>query len=179
MLGRTHRRSTVRRPDGFTIIEAMVVVAILGILAAIGIPSMRDLIASTRVKGAASDVFASLIFARSEAVKRNAGVDIIPASTSNWGAGWTVRAVGTTVNLAAQEPITGEVTVNGPAFTIRYRGDGRLIDATTGSLLSSDVSFGFLSSVHSHIHMRCITIDPSGRPSVRTDGDQNSANGCT
>lgn len=179
MRGLACRRLTVRRQDGFTLIEAMVVVAIVGILAAIGIPSMRDLIASTRVKGAASDVFATLIFARSEAVKRNAGVDVIPASTSNWGAGWSVRAVGTTVTLAAQEPITGEVSVNGPAFTIRYRGDGRLIDATTGSLLGSDVSFTFLSSVHSHIHMRCITIDPSGRPNVRIDGDQDSSNGCT
>jgi len=167
-----------RLATGFTIIELLTVVAILAVLATIGIPSMRDLIASTKVKGAASDVFASMIFARSEAVKRNAGVDIIPGDASNWGVGWIVRPVGTAENLSVQEAITGEVSVNGPAFTIRYRGDGRLIDATTGSLLGSDVSFTFLSSVHSHIYMRCITIDPSGRPSVRIDGDQNNANGC-
>ena len=41
---------TGRRAAGFTIIEVLMVVVILGILVSMGLPSMRDLIASTKVK---------------------------------------------------------------------------------------------------------------------------------
>lgn len=167
-----------RRSAGFTLTEALVVVAILGVLATIGIPSMRDLIASSRLKGAASDLYSSLIFARSEAVKRNGSVDVIPSATSNWGAGWTVRVTGATENLTVQEAIRNDVVMAGPASTIRYRGDGRLVDPATGSLFASEVPFTFRAANFSHIPMRCINVDPSGRPSVRTDKDRDASNGC-
>lgn len=172
-LTRTH----APRLAGFTLMEVVIVVAILAILAVIGMPSMRDLIVSTKVKGAASDIYTALIFARSEAVKRNASIDVVPAVAANWGAGWSVRVTGSTDNLTLQQPIS-DVTVGGPASSIRYRGDGRLVDPATGSLFAAEVAFSFASSEYNHIAMRCINIDPSGRPSVRTDKDRDSSNGC-
>jgi type IV fimbrial biogenesis protein FimT len=154
------------------------VVAILGVLATIGLPSMRDLIASSRVRGAASDLYSSLIFARSEAIKRNGSVDVIPSVASNWGAGWSVRVTGTTDNLTVREPVTNDVTLGGPASTIRYRGDGRLVDPGTGSLFAAEVPFTFRATDFSHVPLRCINVDPSGRPSVRTDKDRDASNGC-
>lgn len=163
---------------GFTVIEVLVVVVILGLLAAIGVPSMRDLIASSRVKGAASDLNASLIVARSEAVKRNASVDVVPNAVSNWGAGWQVRIASTSQDVTVQQPVHADVAVTGPGSAIRYRGDGRLIDPTTGSLFGAEVAFTFVSAQYSHIPMRCIGVAPSGRPSIRTDRDRDSSNGC-
>ena len=163
---------------GFTMVEAMFVILIMAILATISIPSMRDLIVSTRVKSAASDAFASLIFARSEAIKRNASVDVIPVDASNWALGWKVRPVGTTSDLQVVDAITGNVTVTGPAATMRYRGDGRLIDAGTGALLTTDTAFTFYTTEYAYIAMRCVSIAPSGRPAVRMDKDQDKTNGC-
>jgi hypothetical protein len=60
---------------------------------------------------------------------------------------------------------------------VRYRGDGRLVDAN-GAVLASAVAFTFIATGFNHIQMRCIKIDPSGRPSVRTDTDRDSTNGC-
>lgn len=171
-------RSASRRiAPGFTLIEVLIVVAILGVIVSIGLPSMRDLIASTKVKTAANDTFASLNIARSEAVKRNAGVQIVPNDAANWGAGWLVRVVGTADSLQVQDPITGDVAVGGPNTDVRYRGDGRLVDAS-GAVLASAVAFTFIATGFAHIQMRCIRIDPSGRPSVRIDTDRISANGC-
>jgi type IV fimbrial biogenesis protein FimT len=163
---------------GFTVLEIIVVVAILGILATIGLPSMRDLIASSKVRTAASDLYSSLIFARSEAIKRNSSVDVIPSVASNWGAGWSVRVTGAAENLTAREAVTNDVTLGGPASSIRYRGDGRLVDPATGSLFAAEVPFTFRATSFTHIPLRCISVDPSGRPSVRTDKDRNADNGC-
>jgi type IV fimbrial biogenesis protein FimT len=164
-----------RRAAGFTLIELLMVIVIVAILVALGMPSMRDLIASTKVKTATSDVFASLIFARSEAIKRNSAIEIAPIDTTNWNAGWRVRPAGTTTNLTVQDALTGDVAIGGPNANIRYRGDGRLTDASGAPL---NASFTFIATAFSHIQMRCIKIDPSGRPSVRTDTDRVTANGC-
>jgi type IV fimbrial biogenesis protein FimT len=166
----------MRTGRGFTIIEVLIVVAIVGVLVAMGLPSMRDLVASTKVKTATSDLFSSLVFARSEAIKRNSGVEIVPTVASNWNAGWLVRPVGTTQTLMVQDPIVGDVAIGGPTTTLRYRGDGRLTDGSGATL---DATFTFVATAYAHIQMRCIFIDPSGRPAVRVDRDRNSANGCT
>lgn len=166
------------RSAGFTMVEAMFVILILSILSVIGIPAMRDLIVSTRVKSAASDAFATLLFARSEAIKRNAAVDVIPVDASNWALGWKVRPVGTTDDLSVVDAVTGGVTVTGPAATVRYRGDGRMIDPGTGALLTTDVAFTFYTTEYAHVPMRCVSIAPSGRPAVRLDKDNDKTNGC-
>jgi type IV fimbrial biogenesis protein FimT len=164
--------------SGFTLTEVLVVVAVLGVLATIGLPQMRDLIASSRLRGVASDLYGSLIFARSEAIKRNGSIDIIPRVASNWGAGWTVRVTGTTQDLSVREAVTSDVTLAGPASTIRYRGDGRLVDPATGSLFAAEVPFTVRATDFTHVPLRCIDVHPSGRPVLKTDKDRNAANGC-
>jgi prepilin-type N-terminal cleavage/methylation domain-containing protein len=75
---------------GFTVIETMVVVAILAILAAFAAPSMTQLIRTQKVRSIAYDVFADLTYARSEAISRGHNVGIGSGST-NWINGWQVR----------------------------------------------------------------------------------------
>ena len=95
------RPRAVSRAAGFTIIELMLVLTVLGVLAAMALPSLSDLVKGQRVKTASSDVYASLIYARSEAIKRAADVAVVPNTpTGDWAAGWKVTytdASGTTV----------------------------------------------------------------------------------
>jgi prepilin-type N-terminal cleavage/methylation domain-containing protein len=61
---------------GFTMIELMVVVALVAILLAVAAPSFVSYLARQRVEGVASELGTDLQFARSEAVQRNTDVRV-------------------------------------------------------------------------------------------------------
>ncbi|MCK5727748.1 MAG: GspH/FimT family pseudopilin [Methylococcales bacterium] len=78
---------------GFTIIELLITVSILGILASMGLPGFLETINSTRLTTKANELVASLNFARSEAIKRNTAVYVANTSNSdkrNWKGGWVI-----------------------------------------------------------------------------------------
>jgi type IV fimbrial biogenesis protein FimT len=87
--------------SGFTLVELMIVVAIVGILAAIGAPSFQDMLNQTRASGLANELAASLNLARSEAIKRGTQVSVCKSgnitaasptcsTAANWQNGWLV-----------------------------------------------------------------------------------------
>ena len=83
--------------QGITLVESMVVVAILGILAAIAVPSFKSTIESNRRNAYANQLLEDLALARSEAIKRGGRVTVCPSSdgtsctaSNSWAAGWIV-----------------------------------------------------------------------------------------
>ena len=96
MLGSKHSK-------GMTLIELMITIAILAVVAAIATPSLSNFINSNRLTGVANNLNATLISARSEAVKLKTDVTVAPVSGS-WSNGWTVSYVdgGATVELLNQ-----------------------------------------------------------------------------
>jgi type IV fimbrial biogenesis protein FimT len=61
---------------GLTVIELMVVIAVVGVLLALAAPSMRGLIAAQRVRGINTELVTDLQYARSEAARRNVDVRV-------------------------------------------------------------------------------------------------------
>ncbi len=74
---------------GFTLIEVLVVIAILGIAAALAMPGYRALISGSQRSEAASELYVSLMQARSEAVARNSAIALVPID-DDWAFGWQV-----------------------------------------------------------------------------------------
>ena len=95
-----HRPCSITRPvRGFSLIEVMVTVAILGVLAALAGPSFQPLIDKWRVQQTVENMKSTLYYARSEAIKRGGRVgiqkndvaDCAPDSTAQeWNCGWFV-----------------------------------------------------------------------------------------
>ena len=63
--------------SGFTLIEMMVVIALVAIILSLAVPSFRELIARNKLEGVAGEFATDLQYARSEAVARNALVGVV------------------------------------------------------------------------------------------------------
>ena len=83
--------------SGFTIIEAMIVVAIFGVLLALAAPPLSDFVEDAQARQNTNEFFASLLLARSEAVTRNQTVSMCTADGAaltvcntgrDWHDGW-------------------------------------------------------------------------------------------
>lgn len=71
-----------RRNSGFTIIELMIVVALIAIIATIAVPGFQGLIESNRLKSTTNNVLGILNYARTEAVRRGEPVAVQAAGGS-------------------------------------------------------------------------------------------------
>ena len=88
-------------PRGFTLIELMVVLAILLVLALIAMPSFSDFFERNRVRGAATEVIAVIDNARAEAVKNDLDVNIAMIGS---GTAWCVGANAATIPTPGNPP---------------------------------------------------------------------------
>lgn len=78
---------------GFTLLELMITVALLGILAALAAPSFNSLIQSSRLTASANELVAALQMARMEAIRTNSRVEVCPSTNGSSCAGSDWRRV--------------------------------------------------------------------------------------
>lgn len=70
------RKMTRYRERGFTLVELMIVIVVIGILAAIAAPNYQSFMAQRRLNGAARQIMSDLMAARMKAVSLNQKVKI-------------------------------------------------------------------------------------------------------
>lgn len=91
-LAASRRQAGAFSVRGFTLIEVMVVIAILGVLASMAAPSFRSIIERWQVKSTTESLVSSIYLARTEAMKRGGGVQLARGCDSGgWECGWVIR----------------------------------------------------------------------------------------
>lgn len=88
--------SVKRKTTGFTLVELLVTVAVLGILLAVAIPSMQAFGIRNRLAAVNNDLMTALNLARSEAIRRATTVSVCRTNDNGascggtWSDGWMV-----------------------------------------------------------------------------------------
>ena len=156
-MSRSAFRQGARRTAGFTLVELMVVLAVLTIMLTLAAPSFTSFLRSAELSTAANSFVASLNAARSEAMKRNLPAMVMPLESGrrDWSQGFVAfvdvdrdGAYNESVDITVlRQPISGTfLTVEGngtatakPAY-VRYDGSG-FARKINGSASNMSLSF--------------------------------------
>ncbi len=125
--------------NGFTLVEIMITLAVLGVLIAVGVPQFSSSTANSRLTSAINTLSGDLAFARTEAIKRGVDVDV-KSSNADWAiGGWTISHTnlsGDTTKFRISPALTANATIStNPATTsVTFSANGRTTTQVAFSL---------------------------------------------
>jgi len=162
------------RQRGFTIVEAMVSLAIAAVLLGLALPAYNDFTAQRTLTAQVNDFMVAIQYARSEAANRGTTVSVQAVDAADnaneWGAGWcvVVGAPGNCNGALRVFPPLGDNTLDATGAldtlaTLRFNPRGLLIGAGAGDVDLCDpdvergrqVSISFIGRVSSQ-QLDCI-----------------------
>jgi type IV fimbrial biogenesis protein FimT len=159
-----------RPPRGFTLIEIMVSLTVLGILLMVALPNFSEWLQNLQLRAASEATLNGLQVARAAAIRRNVLVQFV----SGPGTGWTVTEVGT--GLLVQRRAHEEGSPNA-VLTVTPAGASTVTFAPLGSVVANadgsatvtqfDVSNPAGGSCQPGGPMRCLRVAITGGGSLR------------
>ena len=156
--------STVRRRPGsergFTLVELMVVIALIALISSTAAPGLSAFASGQRAKAMTLDLSSDLLYARSEALKRNAVVTITPRS-GLWSSGWAVSTGGN--EILTRQASADVVQFTGAPALISFNVNGRVSAPISAVQITVAPASGVLGP-----NQRCVELDLSGRARVKT-----------
>ncbi len=148
--------------SGFTLVELMITIAVVGVLLTVGVPSFTQSIQSNRLVTYANEFLTALNFARSEAIKQGVQVTMLRkgSTATRWEDGWEVF-----VDSDGDETFSDD-------------GDSTLCETTAAGFPSEDcllktypaLTSGFTLRTQNSTYKNYIAFDSSGL-STMTVGD--------
>lgn len=171
--------SARHRIAGMTLIELMIVLAVMAVLLALAVPSFVDMTQRNRVASEINGFVGDLQFARAEAIKKGFPITICASdaagaacSGTTWQNGWivfddpngnkTVDAGETVLRKQSKWSGSDTFTASGSTAAISYSRDGfamGLTGSVTLTLKTSPVNVGAT---------RCVTVNLAGRQLVQS-----------
>jgi prepilin-type N-terminal cleavage/methylation domain-containing protein len=131
----------MKNDRGFTLIELMTAILVLGILLGFAIPNFREMTRNNRIAAAQNSLLTALNLARNEALHRNVTVSICASTdgstcasdVTDWKNGWLVftDTAGTVGSVDSDDeilqrwgPVEGDTTLAGSASFLAYAPTG-------------------------------------------------------
>lgn len=139
------------RSRGFTLIELMITLMVVGVLVGVAVPSFQALMTRNRLVAEINELVGTLQFARSEAVKRGQDVVVCKSATGltcttsgNWEQGWMVfvDVDGDGAYDSGEEIINVVSALSGAAKGDVLSGSGDPVNRVRFNRLGSTPSFG-------------------------------------
>ena len=168
-----------------TLIELVVVMVLVGILAAIAIPSFQSVTTSSRMSGESNALLGDLQYARAEAVREGQPVTVCisrngtscDAASTTWQEGWIVFSdvngnqvvdAGTDVVLRVQKTFSGTDTFqsSNAAYAVTFTREGF---ATVGA---GGLTVTLHNAAASQYYSRCLNILQAGMMSIQTHSSE-------
>ena len=175
------RKITYNSVSGFTLMELMLVVSVLGVLAVVGLPSLGDMVARAETNGASRELQTAFSLAKSEAIKRGQTVSLCASTAGTdcnadaWNNGWIVfvdannDADGIAGSVDAGDTVlqyfdpTGQVTLTSSTDLMQFDYRGLGLNAATQD-------FKFCPSDNDADKARALEVSVTGRARVYYDG---------
>lgn len=151
--------SKPRRMHGFTLIELMMAVIILGILGAIAVPSFQNMMVQNRLAASGNELVAALKLARAEAIKRGQSVSLAVITS-----GWQVKNASNTVLHSGTLPGNLQISTSLTGNTVTFLATG------LSNVAANADSICLLSTTGGGDLARIITIGAGGRTSLKKAG---------
>ena len=173
------------RTRGFTLIELMVVIALIAILASLAAPSFQRSIAQRKVSETASDLMISALQARSAAITNNQQAIVQPIETTDWSRGWRIYVdidkdntytAGTDTLISTVSAKAGNITTNeispSDLSLIGFNSTGYLLNSAAGRVVFAS------KAIPSNQYKKGIVFSRTGRVRVcETNPSKNECSG--
>lgn len=163
-----------RNSAGFTLLEALVTMSIVAIMLGLAAPSFVAFQRNSELTSTANAFIGALATARSEALKRQLTVFVLPTTADDWAGGLTIFAdVDRNGNLAIEaadalvaktDPIPASIVTGGyvGAKYVAFNGAGFMTTAAGSIALAGSIEF----SVKGTSDKRLVITSPAGRMRV-------------
>ncbi|MCD2511426.1 GspH/FimT family pseudopilin [Comamonas endophytica] len=180
----------MKRPTsrGLTLIEILVVVAIVAIVSALAAPDLSALIKSNRVAGKINALNADISFAKTEAIKRGVAVTLCASAdqltcspSSDLAQGWIVFAdpdenqaigIGEAI-IKVQDKLKGDdrIVLSESQTTVSFNRNGYIYNLPSSGMQVIKVT----TSDSDQRSQRCLTFQRIGQAKVTKGGEQTCA----
>jgi type IV fimbrial biogenesis protein FimT len=181
----------IPRQSGFTLIELLVGVSLMGVLLALGAPTMATYLQNSKVGTAATNIYTAIQSARTEAIRRNVTTEFMLTNTviaagvetaavpNLSGQNWVVRAASgatfvfvdakTGAEGSGQTAASVRVAASGPGLfdgTIGFNGFGGTVAGVDFSVDIDNPSAGTCAAVGGAIRCRRVIVKSGGQITV-------------
>lgn len=152
--------------SGFTLIEMMLVVGILGAVVAVAIPSIQDSLRTQRVRAASSALMTTIMTARSNAMKFGTLVSMVPGKVgaiTNMNNGWCV-VFGNTAECSLTNPAANVMHVQVPFPAVTMPAGARLEFFPNGRITARTT---YPIGDDNGVTKRCVAVEVSGAVGIK------------